>query len=143
MNTKVIIVGADDTWGGELPDRYRNKKQIKRICFRQRKKISVQNLAASSNTIAHPSSSLNVSVNSAEESSNQNMKIAWRYDTPNNYKPQNSNIQDNKSHYFTPLDFTTRLTPPPVISTEIEYLGSPLYFTSQPFNKVFFSVLFK
>lgn len=143
FNTKVIVVGADDTWGGELPDRYRNKKQIKKNMLQaEEKKISVQNLAGSSNTIAHPFSSLSVCANSAEEPSNQNMKIAWRYDTPNNYKPQNSNSQDTKSHYFTPLDFTTRLAPPPVISTEIEYLGSPLYFTPHPFNKSFSSASF-
>lgn len=143
-NTRVIVAGVDDSWGGELPGEYRDKKQAKKDqLLAEEKKISVQNLAASSNSMSHPNAYTPNSSNPSsspkgygEETVNQNMKIAWRYGTPNNNNSkQGGSSQDNKPHYVTPLDFTTRLTPGPLMNTEIEYLGSPLYFMSPHFLK--------
>lgn len=130
FDTKVIVAGVDESWGGELPGEYHDKKQAKKDrILAEEKKISVQNLAASSNSFSQTNSHVGAST-SADEANNQSMKIAWRYGTPNNSKNQGNTTQDNKPHYVTTLDFTTRLAPSPAISSEIEYLGGSLYFMS-------------
>lgn len=137
QNTKVVVVNADESWGSELPGEYRDKKQAKKDkILAELKKLSVENLAGKSSVANHSTNSSSNSSSSSisEDTSNPNMKIAWRYGTPNNTK-HNTSSQESKPHYVTLLDFTTRLTPGPVNSKEIEYVGSPLYFMSPAYLK--------
>ncbi|CAN6674064.1 elongator complex protein 4 [Trichomonascus vanleenenianus] len=114
--TQIVVIGADENWGRELPGIYKDKKELKREKIeKEESKVSVGNLANSSS------------------SSSKDMKIAWRYarQAGTSVAAASRTIVDtSKPDYNTKFDFTSRLVPAPTpASGEIEYI-SPAYATN-------------
>lgn len=112
--SKVIVVGVDESWGSEIPGVYMDKKEKKKMDIAQdNAKVSVGNLAH----------------DSAERKS---MKIAWRYANNNgSAAPKEAADLSSKPFYSTPLDFKTRIRPLPS-PQELEVL-KPIPHASKTF----------
>uniref|UniRef100_A0A060T9J5 Elongator complex protein 4 n=1 Tax=Blastobotrys adeninivorans TaxID=409370 RepID=A0A060T9J5_BLAAD len=102
--TKLVVVGAGDHWGAELPGVYKDKKSAAKEKIEQEaSRVTVGNLAE-------------------PRDERTNMKIAWRYarnapaDNQSSIKTENT-----KPDYSVVFDYTTRLSPPPS-KEEAEYI---------------------
>lgn len=98
--TKVIVIGAPNTWGRELPGVYIDKTQAAKGKVEQDiSKLSVE--------------SLTQTVSGTASLRENKMKISWRYsrDEPNKNIDQPDNSKSIRPHYSAVFDFTSRLVP--------------------------------